>query len=106
MTSTGLRIRPAPTARKEHVDDVEVHRVYRPRFGRRHHLFGRAIDYGLMYCAFVLAVFKLVRAGDIIVAKTDPPLLSVALLPVSLLKSAKLVNWLQDLYPRSRSPSA
>ena len=38
-------------------------------------------------------------AGDVIVAKTDPPLLSVVLAPIAKLKGAHLVNWLQDVFP-------
>jgi glycosyltransferase involved in cell wall biosynthesis len=35
----------------------------------------------------------------VVIVKTDPPLLSVVAAPVATLKSARLVNWLQDLYP-------
>ena len=37
--------------------------------------------------------------GDIIVAKTDPPLVSVVAMAAARRKSAGLINWLQDLYP-------
>jgi glycosyltransferase involved in cell wall biosynthesis len=83
---------------QESRNGVEIDRVYKPRFGRET-LPGRALDYFLMYLVFAKAVFQTARRGDLIVAKTDPPLISVALLPVALLKGAKLVNWLQDLYP-------
>jgi colanic acid biosynthesis glycosyl transferase WcaI len=43
------------------------------------------------------------RAGDIVVAKTDPPLLSVALAPIARQRRAHLVNWLQDIYPETAS---
>ena len=33
------------------------------------------------------------------VAKTDPPMLSVLAGPIARLRGAKLVNWLQDLFP-------
>jgi glycosyltransferase involved in cell wall biosynthesis len=99
ITTTGLYDAPAADlTREERRDDVDIHRVYRPRFGRGH-LVGRGLDYALMYCFFAFAAFRLAAEGDIIVAKTDPPLLSVALLPVALLRRARLVNWLQDLYP-------
>ena len=52
-----------------------------------------------MYCAFALAVFKLVRAGDIIVAKTDPRCSPSRCFLSRFSRRAKLVNWLQDLYP-------
>jgi glycosyltransferase involved in cell wall biosynthesis len=82
----------------ETIDGVAVHRPYRPRFGR-HATAGRALDYLAMYRSFAAAVARLARPGDHIVAKTDPPMLSAALAPVARARGARLVNWLQDLYP-------
>jgi glycosyltransferase involved in cell wall biosynthesis len=42
---------------------------------------------------------RLLRAGDVAVVKTDPPLLSVPAAVVVALRGAKLVNWLQDVFP-------
>ncbi len=39
------------------------------------------------------------REGDILVAKTDPPLLSVLALHLASRRGVRVVNWLQDLYP-------
>jgi glycosyltransferase involved in cell wall biosynthesis len=91
--SAGSNLSPSETW-----NGVEIARVYQPRFGRDV-LLGRALDYFLMYLVFACALFQRVRVGDLVIVKTDPPLVSVALLPVVLLKRAKLVNWLQDLYP-------
>lgn len=82
----------------EEIDGVAVHRVARARFGRAA-LAGRALDYLDMYRSFAAATAGIARPGDVLVAKTDPPLLSVALAPVARLKRLALVNWLQDLYP-------
>jgi glycosyltransferase involved in cell wall biosynthesis len=41
--------------------------------------------------------------GDVVVAKTDPPLLSVAIAPVVRRRRALLVNWLQDVFPEVAS---
>jgi colanic acid biosynthesis glycosyl transferase WcaI len=79
-------------------NDVVIHRVYKPRFGRRS-LAGRAIDYLAMYQRFAAAAWRLSQPGDCLIAKTDPPLLSVALAPVVRAKKLVLINWLQDLYP-------
>jgi glycosyltransferase involved in cell wall biosynthesis len=99
VTTTGLYDDPtAHLPYAECCNGVQIYRVYRARFGRKN-LFRRAIDYALMYGFFSANVFRLANEDDVIIAKTDPPLLSVALYPVSLLKRAKLVNWLQDLYP-------
>lgn len=77
---------------------VEIHRVYRPRFGRGS-LAGRAADYLAMYQRFAFAAWCLAAPGDRLIVKTDPPLLSLALAPVARLKKLALINWLQDLYP-------
>jgi hypothetical protein len=44
-------------------------------------------------------VLRSAHSGDVVVAKTDPPLLSVVLAPIAKLKGAHLVNWLQDVFP-------
>jgi glycosyltransferase involved in cell wall biosynthesis len=77
---------------------VRVHRVATTRFGRRR-LAGRAADYASFYftCAFIL--LKLLRRGDVLVAKTDPPLLSILAAPIAKIKRASLINWQQDVFP-------
>ena len=42
---------------------------------------------------------RLLRRGDVLVIKTDPPLMSVVLTPVARLRGARVINWLQDVYP-------
>jgi colanic acid biosynthesis glycosyl transferase WcaI len=44
-------------------------------------------------------LWRLARRGDVIVAKTDPPLVSVVAALVASLRGAKLVNWQQDVFP-------
>jgi colanic acid biosynthesis glycosyl transferase WcaI len=61
--------------------------------------FGRVMDYATFYLAAFVSLLLRVRRGDIVVAKTDPPLLSLLTVPVCWLKSAHPVNWLQDLFP-------
>lgn len=82
----------------EEIDGVAIHRVARARFGRAA-LAGRAFDYLAMHRSFAAAAARIARPGDVLVAKTDPPLLSVALAPVARYRRLFLVNWLQDLYP-------
>jgi colanic acid biosynthesis glycosyl transferase WcaI len=79
-------------------DGVDVHRVRTSAFGRDH-LPGRALDYVSFYVAASAKLFRLARPGDVIVAKTDPPLVSVVAGWVARLRGALLVNWLQDLFP-------
>ncbi len=98
MTSQGLYDGPGELPARETVAGVDIHRVVRARFGRGA-LAGRAVDYALFYAGFARALTRLAAPGDIVVAKTDPPLLSAALAPAARRAGAKLVNWLQDLYP-------
>ncbi len=90
-----------PAARlpaREAVAGVHVHRVWTSRFGRSG-LAGRAIDYASFYLSASLALAGLASRGDTVVAKTDPPLLSVPVAVVASLRGARLVNWLQDVFP-------
>ncbi len=67
-------------------------------FGRSR-LIGRAIDYLSFYVSMFGAVLNLTRRGDIIVAKTDPPLVSIIAACATLMRRGLLVNWLQDVFP-------
>lgn len=82
----------------EMVHGVSVHRVWSSRFGRAQ-LLGRAFDYGTFYFGAGAALWRLANKNTVVVAKTDPPLISLMATPVAKLRGAKLVNWLQDLFP-------
>lgn len=77
---------------------VRIERVWTSRFGR-HNLAGRAIDYATFYVSAAWRLFGLARRGDVVVSKTDPPMLGVTTVPIARLKRAKPVNWLQDVFP-------
>ena len=83
---------------REAVKGVAVHRVWTSHFGR-HNLAGRAIDYLTFYMSAAWTLWRVSRQRDIIVVKTDPPMLSVVVAPIARMRRAKLVNWLQDLFP-------
>ena len=51
------------------------------------------------YFSASLCLWQAAGPGDIIIAKTDPPLLSILAAPIARLKGARLINWLQDLFP-------
>ncbi len=77
---------------------VEIFRVATTRFGRSN-LLGRALDYLSFYASSFIALLRIVRRDDVVVAKTDPPLISVIAWVVARVKGARLVNWLQDVFP-------
>jgi glycosyltransferase involved in cell wall biosynthesis len=81
---------------------VHVHRIWTSRFGRGA-LVGRAIDYASFYVTCATKLMSLLARGDLVVAKTDPPLISIVAAMVATLKGARLVNWLQDIFPEVAS---
>jgi colanic acid biosynthesis glycosyl transferase WcaI len=84
----------------ETIQGLKVHRVWTSRRGRAG-LLGRSLDYGTFYSAAAWRLWRLTRANDVIVAKTDPPLLSVMAALIARIKGAYLVNWLQDIFPEA-----
>ena len=82
----------------ERVKGVRVLRVWTSRFGRGTS-FGRILDYLTFHVSCLYKLFQYLSQNDIIVAKTDPPLLSVIAAFAARVKGAKLINWLQDLFP-------
>ena len=83
---------------KETIRGVTVHRLWTTRFGRAG-LLGRALDYLSFHMSCAGALLLALRQSDIVVAKTDPPLLSITTWMSAGLKHATLVNWLQDVFP-------
>jgi colanic acid biosynthesis glycosyl transferase WcaI len=82
----------------EVVTGVTVHRVATATRGRTH-LAGRAADYLSFHVAAGAKLFALLTSGDVVVAKTDPPLISVVTSHIARVRGARLVNWLQDVFP-------
>ena len=86
----------------ETVFGVEVHRVWTSRFGRNR-LIGRAFDYTSFYLTGAARLLKLLRTNDVVVAKTDPPLISIVAAAIAKVRGARLINWLQDVFPEVAS---
>ena len=91
-------------AAEEAVRGVHVHRVWTTRFGRGS-LAGRALDYFSFYLSAFIELAGLLNRNDIVVAKTDPPLISVVAALAAWLRGARLVNWLQDVFPEAAARS-
>lgn len=92
----------AALSTREVLRGVSVRRLATTRFGRDS-LVGRAIDYVTFYLCAAASLLAYVRRGDILVVKTDPPLLSLVGWLVASCKRVTLINWLQDLYPEVAS---
>jgi colanic acid biosynthesis glycosyl transferase WcaI len=79
---------------------AEVRRLWHTGFGRAT-LPGRALDGATFALSAFLALLARARPGDLILAKTDPPLISVLAWLAARLTGARLVNWCQDLFPET-----
>ena len=98
---TGRQLIDNPRARlvtQESHNGVAVYRVWSTRFGRGN-LIGRGFDYLSFYLGAGWRLWRLCRPGDVVVAKTDPPLISLIAGWVARWRGAFLVNWLHDLFP-------
>ena len=103
VTSRQLYENPgAALPRDEVINAVTVFRVSTATRGRSR-LLGRALDYVSFHAAAGLALLKMLARGDVVVAKTDPPLISLVASRVAAIRGAVLVNWLQDLFPEIAS---
>ncbi|GHA84964.1 glycosyltransferase WbuB [Algimonas arctica] len=77
---------------------LTTHRVVTTRFGRAS-LFKRAFDYLSFYVSAFIRSLQVIERGDIVVVKTDPPLLLIPMRLAVFLKGGIMVNWVQDIYP-------
>lgn len=77
-------------------DGVKVLRIAIP-FSKKS-LIARALGYALMIPSLLLRAMLLPRA-DVVVTKTDPPMLLIIGPVLKLLKGSRTMHWAQDLYP-------
>lgn len=78
------------------VAGVTVHRVGAER-GRG--VGGRLGRYGAFLWAARRTLRHLVRPGDLVVLKTDPPLLAAVCTGPARCRGARVLQWIQDIYP-------
>jgi len=82
----------------ETLSNVHIVRLWGSRFGRDR-LAGRACDYLSFYVSCFFYLLFALRRGEVVVAKTDPPLISIIAELAAKARGATLINWLQDLFP-------
>jgi len=82
----------------EELEGLTIHRVWTSWFGRAW-LPGRAVDYFSFYVFAAFCIARLARRGDLVIAMTDPPLVSFPAALAAGWRGARLVNWLQDVFP-------
>lgn len=82
----------------ETVKGVEIIRVASSRFTRQNYL-GRLADIGWFYIRAGSRLMSLVTEIDVLVCKSDPPMLIVLGTLIRRFKKCALVSWNQDLFP-------
>jgi len=65
----------------------------------RGRLFGKMIDFATFYAGTLRQLLQQTRPGTLVVAMTDPPLIGIGAWLVAALRRARLVHWVQDIYP-------
>jgi colanic acid biosynthesis glycosyl transferase WcaI len=99
LTGRSGRDRDGPCLpRRENRGGVRIHRLPTVRPAEAG-LAGRVADQAGFQLAVAVWCLAHLRRGDILVACTDPPLISVTLAPIAAARGARLVNWLHDIYP-------
>ena len=81
---------------------LEILRVWTSRFGRDFLLL-RAFDYLSFYWSVARVLRRHLSGEDVVVAKTDPPLISLIVIRAARRCGARQVNWLHDLFPEVAS---
>jgi colanic acid biosynthesis glycosyl transferase WcaI len=83
---------------RETICGVKIWHVWSSQWGRQN-LLGRSLDYLSFYLSATWRLLQVARTGDIIITKTDPPLLSIIVAPIAWWRGSHFVNWFQDLFP-------
>lgn len=62
-------------------------------------LLQRALGYGLFYVQAMLQLLLGLRRGELVICMSDPPMFGVLAALATQARGARLVQWVQDLYP-------
>lgn len=77
---------------------VRIHRVYGMRSSAGS-LLAKAVDQISYHVFALIRLFHIAARGDVVVAMTDPPLLGIGAWMIARLRGARIVHWVQDIYP-------
>lgn len=95
---TVITSRAGSTLPREMHQDVEIHRVRGTRWSRAG-ILTKAIDHGSYLVSALIRLGRIASRDTIIVAMTDPPLLGIGAWLVARLRHARVLHWVQDIYP-------
>jgi hypothetical protein len=88
--------------RRENRRGVEIIRVSATRWGKRG-IAAKAVDYATFAMAIRRCLRAEARAGDCMVAMTDPPVLALIAAAAAHRTKANAIHWLQDIHPEISS---
>ena len=77
---------------------VRILRVRSPRWGEKN-LAGRALDFMAFSLGALVRLARIARPSDTVVVMTDPPLLAIWATSLARWRGARVVHWVQDIYP-------
>ncbi len=97
---TIITSRPAksPIPETETRRGVEIVRISGPRLGRRHALL-KALDFASFSLGALRRIYTLLKPHDLLVVMTDPPLLCIPATHLARRRGARVIHWIQDVYP-------
>ncbi|MES2699602.1 MAG: glycosyltransferase family 4 protein [Pseudomonadota bacterium] len=102
LVTSNARYAPGEQGDDQSIPGVTVHRI--PALGRNNaSLAVRLANFVLFYCGALLVLLRQARRGDMIVALTDPPLIGTIAALAAWLKGARLLHWVQDIFPETAS---
>jgi colanic acid biosynthesis glycosyl transferase WcaI len=84
--------------REELRHGVRILRVRGTRWGEKN-LAGRALDFTGFSLGALVLLARIARQGDTVVVMTDPPLLAIFATALARWRGARVVHWVQDIYP-------
>lgn len=86
------------TPKRERLHGVDVRRIKRPH-GRGNSVTRKVREFAMFYLGALWHLCREVHRGNTVVVLTDPPLLGIAAIAVAKVKGARLLHWVQDIYP-------
>ncbi len=83
---------------REQLSGIEFTRLWVPSAARRG-LLMRALGYYAFYLQGLLTLLFGLRRGELVICMTDPPMFNVLATLAARIRGARIVQWVQDLYP-------
>ncbi len=82
----------------ERIGRLNFTRLWAPSAARRGLLL-KALGYAAFYLQGLLVLLFGLRRGELVICMTDPPMFNVLATLAARLRGARIVHWVQDLYP-------